>query len=114
MTALSQAAARRYKHSFQLVRAEGFYDRGVYKRTGTTITPQFGNFQPASQSDIERLPEGARTDGALVLFTAAFMRAAAAPNQVADRIMYDSVEYEVGSTFYWSSHNRYTLTKVGQ
>lgn len=115
MNALQHAAASWYRHCFQLVRSHGFYDRGVYRKASTPdISWQRGNIQPASQGDIERLPEGTRSDGAVTVFTGAFMRTAAAPNQVADRIMFKGVEYEVSQVEYWASHNRYVCTKVGQ
>lgn len=112
--ALANAAAGWYRHCFQLVRAEGFYQRGVYKRLAPRLSWQRGNIQPASQRDIERLPEGTRADGAIKVFSGVFMRTAEAPNQLADRIMYKGTEYEIGSASYWESHNVYVCAKVGQ
>lgn len=111
---LKGAAAVWYDQCFQLLRTTGWYDRGVYKRGTPTITMHMGRFQPASQRDIQRLPEGSRADGAVVLFTDCELRTTEADNQVADRIMYRSTEYEVSGVEEWESHGRYTLTKVGQ
>ena len=114
MSALSQAVGIWHHHCFQLVRSEGFYERGVYRKTGTKITWQKGNVQPSAKADIDRLPEGSRADGAVTVFTHAFMHTANAPNQVADRIMYQGIVYEVSAVEYWPGHNRYVCTKVGQ
>jgi len=114
MTGLATAAGRWYVHCFQLVRGDGFYERGVYRKLPPKLSWQRGNIQPAAQADIERLPEGSRSDGAVTVFTGAFMRTAAAPNQLADRIMWQGVEYEISMAEYWPSHNRYLCTKVGQ
>lgn len=114
MNPLATVAQRWYRHCFQLVRSEGFYNNGVYKRLAPQISWQRGNIQPAAQAEVERLPEGTRSDGAVTVFTAAFMRVAASPNQLADRIMYKGTEYEVSSAEYWESHNRYVCAKVGQ
>ena len=104
MNPLATVAQRWYRHCFQLVRSEGFYNNGVYKRLAPQISWQRGNIQP----------EGTRSDGAVTVFSAAFMRVAASPNQLADRIMYKGTEYEVSSAEYWESHNRYVCAKVGQ
>lgn len=109
-----QAAAIWYVHCFQLIRTEGFYDRGVYQRINTEVSSHKGNVQPAQQADIDRLPEGSRTDGAVTLFTDLALRTSESPNAIADRIMYQGVEYEVSGVERWPSHSRYTLTKVGQ
>jgi hypothetical protein len=114
MSALKQAAGVWYRHRFQMVRAEGFYDNGTYKRLPPQLSWQRGNIQPASQRDVERLPEGARADGAVTVFSGALMRTHGSPNELADRIMYNGTEYEVSTAAYWESHNVYTCTKVGQ
>jgi len=112
--ALREAAGQWHNQCYQLKRTTGFYERGVYIRAETDLTWQSGNVQPASQAAIERLPEGSRKDGAITIFTHADLRTAASPNDVADRIVYQGVEYEVGGEEKWPSHSRYTCTKVGQ
>lgn len=99
---------------YQILRTEGFYAQGVYQRTMTNTTWGRGNIQPASQRDVERLPEGARADGAVTLFTLDQLKTTESPNSVADRILVNGTEYEVSSGEYWPSHNRYLCTKVGQ
>ena len=111
---LAEAASVFRDGCFQLIRTTGFYERGVYKRLDPVISWHKGDFQPASQADVERLPEGSRSNGAIVLFTDLELRPAEAPNAVADRIAYKGVQYEVSGAENWRSHNRYTLTKVGQ
>ena len=114
MGPLKAAAGIFHDCPFQLIHTSGFYDRGVYKRQGTTITWHKGDFQPAGERDIQRLPEGSRADGAMVLFTCLELQTAESPNAVADRVVYKGALYEVSGLNDWQSHNRYTLTKVGQ
>ena len=110
----TQAAKVWYNKAFQLKRTSGFYDRGVYQRRGTELSWHKGNFQPSGQRDIERLPEGSRADGSVVLFTCVSMRTAEAGQGVADRVLFKGTEYEVSTVEAWPSHYRYVLTKVGQ
>lgn len=114
MSQLRSAAGRWYKHCYQAVRPGGHYDRGVYLRIDDDTTCHRGNFQPAAQKDIQRLPEGSRADGAVTLYTHTTHQTTESPNQVADRITYNGIEYEVSTGEQWQSHNRYVLTKVGQ
>lgn len=103
-----------YRDCFQIIRTEGYYDRGVYKKTGSKPMPGRGNIQPASQKDTERLAEGSRTDGAVSLFTSLVLRPVDSPNTVADRIMFKGIEYEVSTAEYWPAFNKYVCTKVAQ
>jgi hypothetical protein len=105
-----------YRHSYQRLRAEGYYDQdtGHYVRLTPETSWHRGNFMPAGQKQIERLPEGTRADGAQTLYTDADLRTGEAPNQVADRVMYNGTEYAVSATSGWASHNWYVMTKVGQ
>lgn len=112
--ALQAAASSWYTQCFQVKRVDGFYDQGVYQRLTPQLSWAKGNIQPASQLDVERLPEGARADGALTVFTDADLRTTEAPNQVADRVFVQGVEYEISTVERWPAYNRYTLTKVGQ
>lgn len=114
MSLLKSAARFWYRHRFQRKRAKGFYDRGVYVRVKPEYSWHSGNFMPVGQSQVERLPEGARSDSTLTLYTDAELVTAEAPNQVADRVLFDGVEYEASSGQKWLSHNWYIVTKVGQ
>ena len=114
MGPLKAAAGVFHNAPFQLIRTTGFYDRGVYKRQEPTITWHTGDFQPAGERDIQRLPEGTRADGALVLFSCLELRTSESPNALADRVAYRGTMYEVSGVNDWQSHTRYTLTKVGQ
>lgn len=114
MSQLTQAAARWYVHCFQVLRTEGFYDRGIYRKVKSETFFCKGNLQPASQAQVDRLPEGARRDGALTMYTKAQLRTADSPNTVADRVLYNGVEYEISGFEHWTSHSEYTLTKVAQ
>ena len=114
MTPLKQAAARFYVHCFEVLRSEGFFDRGIFKKLPAAPFFCKGNIQPASQATVERLPEGARRDGALTLFTDLQLRTADSPDTVADRIAYQGTVYEISGFEHWSSHSEYVLTKVSQ
>lgn len=116
MSVLTGAAKLWYKHAYQLKRVGGFYDQatGHYVRLPPEYSWHKGNFMAASQAQIERLPEGSRTDGAVTLYTGTELRTAESPNQVADRVMFEGTEYEVTSGQRWASHNWYILTKAGQ
>lgn len=114
MSLLSTAAALWYVHPFQLKRSSGFYDRGVYVRCEAKLSWHKGNFMPLGQAQVERLPEGARSEGAVTLYTDVALITADAPNQVADRVLRDGREYEVSSGQQWASHKWYVLTEVGQ
>ena len=114
MSALRNAARRWYVHKFQVKRTEGFYVRGVYQKVRSELIWGCGNFQPASKKETERLPEGARVDGALTLYTDAQLRSVDSPNTVADRVLYNGIEYEVSTGEYWPSHNLFVVTKVAQ
>ena len=112
--ALAVAAATWYTQCFQIKRTNGFYERGIYRRVNSELTWAKGNIQPASKLDVERLPEGSRADGALTAFADVTLRTTEAPNEVADRVLYQGVEYEVSGVERWPSYNRYVWTKVGQ
>lgn len=116
MSVLAGAARMFYRHSFQLKRMAGFYDQatGHYVKLDPAFSWHRGNFMPASQVQIQRLPEGSRADGSQSLYTAAELITAESPNQIADRVMFNGVEYEVTAGERWASHNWYIVTKVGQ
>jgi hypothetical protein len=115
MSQLRDALTTRHVHCFQVKRAKGFYDKGVYRRLGEPeLIWARGDIQPASQEQVERLPEGARADGAITIFTLTHLRTSESPNSVADKVLYQGVEYEVSQAERWPSHHAYTCTKVGQ
>ena len=114
MSPLRQAAGRWYVHCFQVLRTEGFYDQGIYRKTKSDAFFCKGNLQPASQATVDRLPEGARRDGALTAYSDVRLRTADSPNTVADRVLYNGVEYEISGFEHWASHSEYVLTKVSQ
>lgn len=112
---LKQVVSRRAIHCFIRIRPKGFYSSGVFVPTTPEESFCRGNIQPASQEDIERLPEGARSDGAVTVFTLADLKTAeVSPTKVADRIRHDDTLYEVSSVSHWPSNNRVVCTKVGQ
>ena len=111
---LAGAAQIWYVHCYQAKRTEGFYERGIYQRNSSALSWHQGNIQPASKAQIERLPEGGRADGAITIYTQSTHRTAAAPNDLADRVLYQGVEYEISAVEHWPAYNEYLCTKVGQ
>lgn len=114
MSVLGGAARMFYRHSFQVKRTAGFYDKGHYVKLDPAFFWAKGNFMAPSQKQIQRLPEGSRADGSQALYTAAELITAESPNQPADRVLFNGIEYEVTSGERWASHNWYIVTKVGQ
>lgn len=109
------AVNRRAVHCFIRIRAQGYYSNGVWR--GTTPEESFckGNVQPASQADIERLPQGARADGAVTVFTTAdLVTTEGGQNEIADKIRHDGTLYEVSRVTHWPDFNRAVCAKVGQ
>jgi hypothetical protein len=114
MSVLAGAARMFYRHRFQLKRTTGFYDRGHYVRLPPTYGWHKGNLMAPSREQTQRLPEGTRIDGALTLYTDVFLQTTKSPNEIADRIIWGNVEYEVTDGERWASHKWYILTKVEQ
>ncbi|NIQ96929.1 MAG: hypothetical protein GWN87_24190 [Desulfuromonadales bacterium] len=114
MKRLAGMVRRRANHCLRIMRRTGVYAGGAY----ITGEPEYFyapfNVQPANFEEIDRLPEGARADGALTLFGNAHLQLTETPNQLADRFEYDGNLYEISTADEWPSHNRYVATKVTQ
>lgn len=78
----------------------------------STIT---GAVQPASGSDVQRLPEGVSSDETLVIFTTTSLYGALTGEP--DRVVVGGVEYQVAKVEPWEANGNYCralLTRVVQ
>jgi hypothetical protein len=79
-----------------------------------------GSFQPATAKDLQRLPEGQRTDLTLALFTDCDLLTGDVPDQRPDHIIptsgtvYKGIEFEIQAGEEWPSYRKYLAIKVGQ
>jgi hypothetical protein len=66
--------------------------------------------------DLERLPEGQRSNGAVKIYTQAELNTADSPGQVpADLLLYEGTRYEVATLDDWVTHGgfrKYIGTRV--
>ena len=78
-----------------------------------------GGIQPTTAKDLQRLPEGQRTNASIAIFTICDLRTGDAPGTRADRVIprcgfFAGVEFEIQSVEAWPQHNRYIAIKAGQ
>jgi len=78
-----------------------------------------GSIQPATPKDLQRLPEGQRTDGSIVIYTDCELLTGDAPGTRADHVIpcgsaYNGIEFEIQSLEIWPRHRKYIAIKVGQ
>lgn len=112
---------RRFAEPIRVIRQpELVRVRGRVRDAGDPIefTAMVG-IQPAGPKDLERLPEGQRTNAAIVLWTAATLSTGDVPGTRPDRVVpcgsiFPGVTFEIQSVEVWPRHNRYLAIKVGQ
>src|SRR6056297_1476148 len=87
----------------------GSYDAsGVWREGVVSETTISGSMQPASQRDLEELPEGRRISEGMKLYTAApLFTALSSEEKNADIIAYDGKEYEVVSVRNWKKTTQF-------
>ena len=115
-------ALRRFDVDFDVIRQPPIIrDRGRVRSAGTPTTfAARGGIQPAGAKDLQRLPEGHRTDAAIVIYTDAELLTGDAPNTQPDHIVskgpgvYCGIEFEIMSVEEWPRHRKYIAVKVGQ
>lgn len=78
-----------------------------------------GSFQPATAKDLQRLPEGQRTNAVVAIFTDCELLTGDVPNTRADHVIsrgkvYNGVRFEIQTHAPWPTHNKYLAIKVGQ
>lgn len=116
---------RKARTRVEVIRRTGFYDKGRWRPTDGDPVPIMANVQPAPRDVVQRLPEGSRNKGAIVLFAIRDLRqlgdlrvAAAAtptsPEVLGDKLVVAGVEYVLEAVEPWASHRRYVATRHGQ
>ena len=113
---------RRFEVPFDVVRQPPIVrDRGRVRPAGETQTLSAkGSFQPATAKDLQRVPEGQRTDNVVAIFTDFELLTGDAPDTQADRVInrgngvYSGVEFEIQSVKEWPTYRKYLAIKVGQ
>ena len=90
--------------------ADGFWQEGA--ETTLTIT---ASVQPATQEDMQLLPEGRRVTGTHRLYTADVLYLAR-DGRNADRVVIDDDDYEVMAASDWQNgivpHRRYVVSRI--
>ena len=95
-------------------------EKGRVKDAGDPETFEAkGGIQPPTPKDMERLPEGQRTDATIAIFTDCELLTGDAPDTRPDRIIpkgvvFKGVEFEIQSVEIWPRHRKYLAIKVGQ
>lgn len=103
-------------------RYSGFYDSGRYEKTLEETFTISANVQPAGPTDLQRLPENYRKQGAFwiwpkagqTLRTGSAPASGNSPGVVADEVEIDGVPYEVGGVDRWRRHTRYLVARAKQ
>lgn len=96
-----------FAQAFTLLRrGPGSFTSGRYLPAAQVASAFTGAVAPATPEDLKRLPEGLRTEGALVFFTEAELRTAREPASPsgwdADQILYRGRLWEVQSVEDWA------------
>lgn len=112
----------RFSVPFDVIRQPAIVrEKGRVKDAGGPLKfPAKGGIQPASPKDLQRLPEGQRTNAAIVIFTDCELLTGDAPDTQADHVIpcggnvHVGVEFEIQSLEPWPRHRKYLAIKVGQ
>lgn len=102
--------------SFTIIRIGGEWREGKFIESEERISA-FGNIQPATEQQINQVPEGDRTSGMLSLWTITPLRMTnqKEPYQKSDVIEWEGNRYKIASMMPWNQFgfNIATLAKVG-
>ncbi len=118
-----QNTVRRFSNQTIRVRKfDGFYDSGRFEKRQTETVEIRANVQPAGTTDLQRLPENYRRQGAYwvwppatcVLRTGSASTSGNEPGVVADEVELNGVWYEVGAVEVWRRHARYLIARASQ
>lgn len=80
----------------------GSYVSGVYQDGLTSTIAMGACVQPARPKDVQALPEGLRSEQALLVFTAVALNAATAAGAKGDTFAFEGATYEVRQTEPWN------------
>lgn len=113
---------RRFSVPFDVLRQPPIVrERGRVREGGEVIIIRaHGGIQPASPKDLERLPEGQRTNAAITIWSDCVLLTGDAPGTRADKIIprggnvFEGVTFEIQSAEPWPRHAKYIAIKVGQ
>jgi len=114
---MAQVVAR-FSHCFVVIRREpGEYIRGRYSQPEPREFQTRGSIQPATDDEIQLLPEGTRSDGAVSIWTECDLKIGSLRDQEPDHVLFNGIEYEVRAEADWFHHGafrRYVAGKAGQ
>lgn len=99
--------------------AAGEYIDGIWYDGGWTEATITASVQPASGTDLERLPEGLRTTDIVTVFTSDALRVAnETSGYKSDRVVFQGEEYEVIEVEQWTlpqlPHYKATAARVSR
>ena len=117
-----QRILRRFNVPFDVIRQPPIVrEKGRVRPAGDPKTfGALGGIQPAGPKDLQRLPEGQRTDAMIVIYTDCELLTGDAPDTQADHVVprgpgvYCGIEFEIQSVEPWPRHRKYLAVKVGQ
>jgi hypothetical protein len=103
-------------------RFDGFYDSGRWEKRLLESFEIRANLQPAGPSDLERLPENYRQQGAFWIYpkptvdlrTGSAATSGNEPGELADEVTIDGVVYEIGAVDRWPRYKRYLAMRASQ
>jgi len=78
-----------------------------------------GSFQPATPEDLQKIPEGRRTDLTVAIWTDAELIVGDPPDIKPDLVVpcgtvYNGIQFEIESGEDWPRHRKYLAIKTGQ
>ncbi len=125
---IGSVIARFARERAQILRTSGYYSGGLYHRREETPILVMTGTRPARASDVERLEEGARLDGARVFYGFFVLspdgcrltgqvlepRLTDTPESLADRVVWDGRVYEFADRAKWGQHSRYVALVAEQ
>lgn len=118
MTARLAKTVARFSHCFEVERTEpGEYIEGRYSPGTSRRFEARGSIQPATTDEIQLLPEGTRSDGAVTIWTKCDLKIGSSRDKEPDHAFFNGVEYEVRAEADWFHHGafrRYVAVKAGQ
>lgn len=97
---LAATIARLAQGRFTVTRSTGSYIQGRWVEGNAEAFDITASIQPATPTELQRLPEGDRTKAIVAIWTATELRTAVAGGR-ADRVAYGGATYEVQAVEAW-------------